>query len=522
MNTQPRRIMPATDDASLAVHDDAATRRWEAAAMAAVPPFSLMASAGQALARLAVARVPHARRIWVAAGPGNNGGDGLVAAKHLHRAGLSVTVSLGTDPSRLPDDARRAHADAVAAGVRIQTGAPEEPSDVIIDALLGIGQARAPAQAILDAVRWVQAARRRPGTFVLAADVPTGLSSGTGRALGPEVVQAHATLSFLSLKPGLFTGQGRDLCGEVWWSDLAAPAEPAATAILLGRAQALMALPPRPHVQHKGSFGDLWVIAGASGMLGAGVLAARAGLAAGAGRVFYAPLDGVPALPDTVTPELMWRASRAWHQADILEASTVVCGCGGGDAVRSALSAVLSRASRLVLDADGLNVLAGDESLRRLLTARRTRGRATIITPHPLEAARLLACTVAEVQADRLQAAQRLADLFGVVTVLKGSGSIIASPDAPASINPTGNACLATPGSGDVLAGWLGGLWSRQGSAAETSASSRLTLSHQVACAAVWLHGHAADVAADTERRLPLTASDLVTALARSASPSSD
>lgn len=512
-NAKPRRIQPGLDRAGWDLHDVEGSRRWERDALAAVPAFSLMAAAGQALASLALARVPHARRIWVAAGPGNNGGDGLVAATRLHQAGLSVAVSLFADAARLTGDAQRALAEAAAAGVRIHAGAPPEPPDLAIDAVLGLGQLRAPEQAVLDAVRHLQ--QTRHSAFVLAADLPTGLCADTGQALGAEVVQAHATLSLLSLKPGLFTGHGRDCCGEVWYSDLGAVSKPDATARLTGRDTAWAALPPRAHGQHKGSFGDLWIIAGAPGMLGAGLLAARAGLVAGAGRVFYAPLAEVPAFPDVVTPELMWRSARAWQAAGVLEAATVVCGCGGGDAVHRVLPAILSRSGRLVLDADGLNAVARDESLMRLLKARLQRGLPTIVTPHPLEAARLLDRAVADVQGDRLGAACRLATDLGVIAVLKGSGSIIASPGAVPHINPTGNPSLATPGSGDVLAGWLGGLWSRQGTR-RSMPSDAWQADHDVASAAVWLHGHAADLAVGAEHRLPLTASALVSALAHS------
>jgi len=231
---------------------------------------------------------------------------------------------------------------------------------------------------------------------------------------------------------------------------------------------------------------------------GAAWLAARAALAAGAGRVYCSLLDAEAPLLDPARPELMGRP--VWWRSPpaTLAASTVVAGCGGGQAVRETLPALLAHAGRLVLDADALNVLAADLSLQRLLTRRAS---PTVLTPHPLEAARLLGTTVAEVQADRLAAAQRLAERLGCVVVLKGSGSVVAAPGALPSLNPTGNALLATAGTGDVLAGWLGGRWAGGGDAFAT------------AVATVWQHGHAADRAQAAGATRPLRAADLVDAL---------
>jgi hydroxyethylthiazole kinase-like uncharacterized protein yjeF len=190
---------------------------------------------------------------------------------------------------------------------------------------------------------------------------------------------------------------------------------------------------------------------------------------------------------DALRPELMFR--RGWtHSAPaVLGASTVVCGCGGGDAVRAPLPRLLSLAKRLVLDADALNALASDDALVTLLRARAGRGLASVMTPHPLEAARLLGCTTAEVQADRLLAAQDLAARNLCVVVLKGSGSVIAAPGQVPRINSTGNAALATAGTGDVLAGWLGGRWAQIDSGDEAAAA------FAVAVRAVAEHGAAAE-----------------------------
>ncbi|ODV00948.1 MAG: NAD(P)H-hydrate dehydratase, partial [Rubrivivax sp. SCN 70-15] len=233
------------------------------------------------------------------------------------------------------------------------------------------------------------------------------------------------------------------------------------------------------------------------------VLAARAALAAGAGRVFVGLLDATASTLDPLRPELMFRPRWWTATPTVIAATTVVCGCGGGDAVRAALPPLLSHAARLLLDADALNAIALDTGLQRLLEARRARGLDTVLTPHPLEAARLLACTAAEVQADRLAAAQRLADRFGATVVLKGSGSIVATPARLPAVNASGNALLATAGTGDVLAGWIGGLWAQGGDGA---AAAR---------AGVWWHGHAADLAAQSGQRTPLLAADLIDAMGR-------
>jgi hydroxyethylthiazole kinase-like uncharacterized protein yjeF len=187
-------------------------------------------------------------------------------------------------------------------------------------------------------------------------------------------------------------------------------------------------------------------------MTGAALLAASAALHAGAGRVFIALLDGGSLNVDTRQPELMFRPVDGLD----FSAMTVVCGCGGGDAVRTVLSKILSTSAQVVIDADAINAIANDIQLQTLLTTRSQRGAASVLTPHPLEAARVLACSAADVQRDRLAAAGQLAQRFACTVVLKGSGTVIAAPNQTPVINPTGNARLATAGTGDVLAGLIG------------------------------------------------------------------
>lgn len=507
-----RCLLPGNGGVSL--HDSASSRDIERLALAGSPPHALMERAGAAVARLALALAPHARHVWVAAGPGNNGGDGLVAARWLKAAGKSVHVTWLGQAERLPPDAAHAHREALLAGLALHpAGAlPPHPPELIIDALLGLGQARPPEGQMRDLIDRMNRARGR-GCALLAVDLPTGLCADTGRPLGDQVVNASATLCLLTAKPGLFTAQGRDVAGTVWLDELGTPPSPqAATGLLLGRQDALLALAPRlaaGHASHKGRFGDVWVVGGAPGMAGAALLAARAALHAGAGRVYYSLLGSDALLPGSASPELMPRSWSAGQASGLADDATVVCGCGGGDAVRAALPALISRARQLVLDADALNAIAADSGLARQLAARGQHQWATVLTPHPLEAARLLEATVSEVQADRLSACRRLAERFGAIVVLKGSGSVIAQPGEAPVINPTGNARLASAGTGDVLAGWLGGSWSTQ-SADRGAAHTGWT----AAKGTVWLHGRAAD---DLPTGLPLVAGELISAMVRQA-----
>ena len=412
------------------LHDALASREVEALAAAGLPPHTLMQRAGLAVARLALALAPHAQRIWIAAGPGNNGGDGFEAALHLHRAGKKVLVSAIGDPSRRPPDAAASLARAQAAGVAIDSAPAQDAScDIAIDALLGLGSTRAPEGAVAAALRLFN---RQPG-LRLAVDLPSGLEGDRGRLLGDVAARATHTLSLLTLKPGLFTAQGRDAAGDVWFDDLGCSeaARPIAARAWLGGAEATRALrAPRLQAQHKGSFGDVVVVGGAPSMSGAVLLAGRAALAAGAGRVYVAALDPSAPSTDPAWPELMSRRD-AWRDSGGgLAQTTVVCGCGGGDAVRETLPSLLTRAARLVLDADALNAIANDSSLQALLTARAARGQATVLTPHPLEAARLLgAASAVTIQSDRLGCAEQLAARFACVVLLKGSGSVIAAPE---------------------------------------------------------------------------------------------
>lgn len=488
----------------------AATRRIEQIAASTLPPHTLMQRAGLAVARLAMALSPHAKCIWVACGPGNNGGDGFEAATHLHKWGKRVVVTwTGAGKNGLPPDAEAARACALAAGVLVADEPPQD-FDFCIDALFGIGADFDPErEGSARILQWLQVMRNST-TSCLAVDTPTGLNADTGQSIATKLVagcaqihwaKAQFTLSLLTLKPGLFTFEGRDNAGEVWFDDLGVdvPSTELPSALLLG-ANSLPA-PKRLHIAHKGSFGDVAIVGGestaSSHMAGAALLAASAALNAGAGRVFVALLGDSHLTVDTSQPELMFRSPDALD----MRSQVVVCGCGGGQMVKAVLPKVLSMASRLVLDADALNAIADDTSLQTLLKARAARGQTTMLTPHPQEAARLLQTTTTQIQSDRLKAAAQLAELYQAVVVLKGSGSVIAAPGQTSRINSSGNALLATAGTGDVLAGMLG------------AALANGLSAFDAACSAVFVHGRVADDWLKTHPNEALTASRLAASI---------
>jgi hydroxyethylthiazole kinase-like uncharacterized protein yjeF len=420
---------------------------------------SLMLRAGRAVAdaarRLAV---DSGAPILVVAGPGNNGGDAWVAADALRETFHRVVVLEASDAPPKAPQAREARAAFASGGGRI---AREWPADLapalVVDGLLGIGLARDVDAQLRALIERIDAC----GAPVLAIDVPSGLDSATGRVRG-AAVRAARTITFIAHKVGLHTADGPDHCGIIECDDLGTGEEVLREAhgFLLTPALVAPWLAPRRLNSHKGDFGTVAVIGGNRGMVGAALLAGRAALLAGAGRVIVALLGSDAPTIDIVHPELMLRGIDEASAADV-----VVAGPGAGRSPsatsrsafeRTILPEILARPVPLVLDADALNAIAYDEALQRALIGKRKA--ATILTPHPAEAGRLLGMETAQVQDDRLAAAQALASRFHAHVVLKGAGSICASPDGPWSVNATGNPGLATAGSGDVLAGIIGAL----------------------------------------------------------------
>jgi hydroxyethylthiazole kinase-like uncharacterized protein yjeF len=386
----------------------------------AVPP--LMERAGLAAADFA-RRLLQGRRapVLVLAGPGNNGGDARVMARVLQQRGVAVVV---VGPG-----------DAVPAG----------NYSLVVDGLFGIGLARPIEGAWAELIARINAFAGP----VLALDIPSGLDGDSGRVLGVAVRATH-TLSFIGGKPGLYTLDGPDHCGEVSVVDLGLQLE-GFPGGLLSPDDFRACLKPRARNSHKGSYGSLAVIGGAAGMTGAALLAARAGLKLGAGRVFVGLLQTLAV--DPLQPELMLRAPD--NALDQATAAVIGPGLGASDAALELMRRVASANFPLLLDADALNLIAAHPVLAARIARREA---ATTLTPHPAEAARLLATTTAVVQSDRVAAALELARRFQAHVALKGCGTVIAHPDGSWRINATGNPGLASAGSGDVLSGMAGAL----------------------------------------------------------------
>lgn len=510
----PWRVVPGRPGpASWPLHGAQASRNLEGRLLLQPRPgeASWMQRAGASVARLVRALQPHGRLATVCAGPGHNGGDALWAGVFLARAGWSVNVVAAFDPARLPPACTEAWQAASAAGLKPQEDQSGAASNtVLIDGLLGLGARRSPQGPLVAAIQALNR-QRAAGGWTLSIDLPSGLHPDSGQLLGEAAVQADATLQLLTLKPGPFTGAGRAYSGEIWFDPLDAEAWSGA----LPNAQLVRDTPGQAPAMdsHKGQQGDVRVLGGAPGMTGAALLAAQAALAAGAGRVLVHHLD----------PTIQRDAAGAWalmsavgsHADTAWAAATVVAGCGGGERIADELAPVLAHAPRLVLDADGLNAVARSTSLQAALADRASRGHATVLTPHPKEAARLLNCETAAVQQDRLGAAQRLAERYHCTVVLKGSGSVVASPGALPCVLATGNGALATAGTGDVLAGWTAGLWASHGTRApQPSASARAPDLQALVAQAAASHGAAADAWLADGHRGPLTADRLLNALA--------
>jgi len=468
---------------ALPILTGAQLREVESQMAAATPP--LMVRAGVAVAEAARAMTGETgAAILVVAGPGNNGGDAWIAALNLletfHRV---VVLDVTGLPARL-ETARLAKDAFVAKGGSVVREWPLGPAPaLVIDGLLGIGLARDVDAPFSGVIEHINAA----GAPVLAIDIPSGLDSESGRPRG-IAVRATRTLTFLAHKPGLLTCDGPDHCGTVVLADLGAGEAAAAIAkgILLTPEVAAEWLGARARNTHKGDFGTLGIIGGNRGMVGAAILAGRAALLAGAGKVQVGLITTDAPQVDFEHPELMLR-----HVDEAMLASVLVAGPGAGQSPsvtsvsmfeRQLLPAAIASGKPLVLDADALNAIAVSLSLFAQVAARRA---PTIATPHPAEAARLLKVTTTQVQGDRVTAALALARALNAFVVLKGAGSICATPSGRWSVNTTGNPGLATGGTGDVLAGIIGALLCQ-----------RLEPWHALQYA-VCLHGAAADSLVD-------------------------
>jgi hydroxyethylthiazole kinase-like uncharacterized protein yjeF len=441
-------------------------RRIERAAGEATPP--LMERAGAAAAEIAATLASDkGKDVLVLAGPGNNGGDARIVAQLLKEKFFRVEV------------------------VSQINQIPQKPWSLVIDGLFGIGLSRDIAGEHAALVDYAN----RQRCPVLALDIPSGLQSDTGRVLGRAVRATH-TVTFIALKPGLLTLDGPDHCGEIHVDALGLEVNrlqsPAAWVAGPDLFQNL--LKPRPRNFHKGMAGSLAILGGAAGMTGAALLAGRAALKMGAGRVYVGLLEEDISV-DPFSLELMLR-----HPDDALgqdlDAVVVGPGIGEGERAETLVGAALASDLPCVLDADALNLISENPELRHAC-ARRTAD--TLLTPHPAEAARLLALSTADVQADRVKAAKILATNLNAHVVLKGTGSILVARDGHWFVNASGNPGMASAGMGDALAGMLGALLAQR-----YSGESALVLG-------VHLHGAAADaLVQDGIGPVGLTASETI------------
>jgi ADP-dependent NAD(P)H-hydrate dehydratase / NAD(P)H-hydrate epimerase len=431
----------------------------------------LMARAGLAAAELAREIAADAgKTILVLAGPGNNGGDALVAARHLKQWFFNVSVVFTGDEKKLPPDSAAAFKAWRETGGKVAADLPAARDwGLVVDGLFGIGLQRDVAGRY---AAMIEAVNRLPATK-LAIDIPSGLESDTGRVLGCAVRAAHCA-TFIALKPGLLTLDGPDYCGEIHLCPLGldVPALAAARGAVIGREILNTALPPRALNTHKGSYGSAGIIGGAHGMVGAALLAGRAALRIGAGRVYVGLIARDAPLVDPVQPELMLRSADDVLRLDSISCLAVGPGLGQSGDADAHLAWALDAQRPLVIDADGLNGIAASEKLKNSL---KQRDNPTILTPHPAEAARLLGCETPEVQHDRVAAARRLARELNCAVVLKGAGSVCAEPGGSWAINTSGNPGMAAAGQGDVLTGIIVGLLA-QGADIQAARSTRVCI----------------------------------------------
>jgi ADP-dependent NAD(P)H-hydrate dehydratase / NAD(P)H-hydrate epimerase len=457
-----------------------------------VPGYTLMQRAGEVALRVLRARFPTAHGIVIVCGGGNNGGDGYVVARLAQAAGLTVTVLAAVPVEALRGEARQACFDFKASGGLVQPFAPSllSKGDVIVDALLGTGLTAAVRAGAAEVIRAVNAA----GRPVFALDVPSGLDSDRGVALG-EAVRATGTMCFVALKTGLFMGDGADFAGNVFFDDLeiAAPAteafRPRLTRIVEG--EVARALPPRGRAANKGDFGRVLIVGSGIGMPGATRLAGEACLRVGAGLVTVAVAPENVAAIAAGRPELICLPLANEHDlVDALARTDVVAigpGLGRTAWAHAALTRVLACDKPLVIDADALNLLAAAPVKRSNW----------ILTPHPGEAARLLDLSSDTVQADRLAALDALLERYGGTVVLKGAGTLVATAGAVPGLCERGNPGMATAGAGDVLTGAIAGILAQ---CKDSALAARV---------GVWVHAMAGDSAARSGGQRGLVASDI-------------
>lgn len=460
-----------------------------------IPAIKLMNRAGAVLFDELCCRWPEARRMVVVCGAGNNGGDGYVVARLARERGFEVTLVALRETAMLTGDAKTAWGAARAAGLSAVAFTPDllNGAEVVVDAIFGTGLDREVSGEWARVINAINAS----GVPVLAVDIPSGLHADSGRALGTAIVAA-ATVTFIGLKCGMFTGQGRDYCGAILFDDLGLPEavyeQLPATLKRIDWLQLKPRLQPRRRSAHKGDFGHVLIIAGNHGMAGAARLAAEAALRVGSGLVTVATRAAHVAAMAAARPEVMWRGieDAADLQPLLQRATAVAIGPGlGQDAwAQQLFNAVLESQRALVVDADALNLLALEP----------LKNEGWILTPHPGEAGRLLNCPAAEINHDRFDAVVQLSQRYGGVVLLKGAGTLVADPTGEIAVCSGGNPGMAAAGMGDLLTGVIAALLA-QG----------LSLNQAAQCG-VALHAAAADKAAVAGER-GMLASDLLACL---------
>lgn len=418
---------------------------------------TLMKRAGAAAAELIMKRLEDAgveqRRVTLLVGPGNNGGDALACACELREKGAVVNVVL--PGGRRPTSAlalAQLERWTQAGGTTYDDPYMTEKADCVVDGLFGTGLAKPITGDYLDAVLWFNERQ----ALKVSLDIPSGLNPVTGHWTGSYPgCSADVTITFLCVKSGLYMCEGADAAGEIVLNelDVSVPLSPHS---VIGTDEFPRVLRPRVKNSHKGDYGSVAVIGGTDGMIGASILAARAALISGAGRVtLECRAEHAPHV-DMVYPEIMF----ATKPVNLEDFDALVLGCGLGTSAEAKARVIeaLNCQKPLILDADALNIIAADIKLQDMVLARRA---PTVLTPHPGEAARLLRRDTAGVTADRVAACRELAVQTGAIVVLKGAGTVISMRSSRTWINPTGSPMLATGGSGDVLAGMIGAMFAQ-------------------------------------------------------------
>ena len=418
---------------------------------------TLMKRAGAAAAELIMKRLEDAgveqRRVTLLVGPGNNGGAALACACELREKGAVVNVVL--PGGRRPTSAlalAQLERWTQAGGTTYDDPYMTEKADCVVDGLFGTGLAKPITGDYLDAVLWFNERQ----ALKVSLDIPSGLNPVTGHWTGSYPgCSADVTITFLCVKSGLYMCEGADAAGEIVLNelDVSVPLSPLS---VTGTDEFPRVLRPRVKNSHKGDYGSVAVIGGTDGMIGASILAARAALISGAGRVtLECRAEHAPHV-DMVYPEIMF----ATKPVNLEDFDAIVLGCGLGTSAEAKARVIeaLNCQKPLILDADALNIIAADIKLQDMVLARRA---PTVLTPHPGEAARLLRRDTAGVTADRVAACRELAVQTGAIVVLKGAGTVISMRSSRTWINPTGSPMLATGGSGDVLAGMIGAMFAQ-------------------------------------------------------------